>query len=193
MYARLRPNRSPILLPIRMNAADTSASIATAACTPLTVVSRSRTTAEIETFISEVSMTNTNIAIASRMARRDVAGCESGGGTDRRVSHTVSRARRRLDCRVHAARSPRIDGRRPRGGARARRRARLRGDAGVQPVAPDVEADALEARRRGRVPIPDEGRPGRVGDDPRRLPDQPGDQGPRDAAEVRRLADPRAA
>jgi hypothetical protein len=55
-----------------MKAAETSASIATAACTPLTVVSRSRTTAEIETFISDVSMTNTNIAAANRMARGGV-------------------------------------------------------------------------------------------------------------------------
>ena len=51
-----------------MKAAETSASIAIADCTPLTVVSRSSTTAEIETFISDVSMTNTNIAIASRSA-----------------------------------------------------------------------------------------------------------------------------
>jgi hypothetical protein len=55
-----------------MKAAETSASIATAAWTPLTVVSRSRTTAEIETFMSDVSMTNTNIAAANRMARRGV-------------------------------------------------------------------------------------------------------------------------
>src|SRR3954452_1265937 len=48
-----------------MNAADTSASSAIAACTPLTVVSRSSTTAEIETFISEVSTTSTNIAMAN--------------------------------------------------------------------------------------------------------------------------------
>src|SRR6185312_17569640 len=68
MYARLRPNRSPILLPIRMNAAETSASSAIADCTPLAVVSRSWTTAEIETFISDVSTTSTNIAIASRIA-----------------------------------------------------------------------------------------------------------------------------
>jgi hypothetical protein len=60
------------LLPIRMNAADTSASRAIADCTPLTVVSRSRTTAEIETFISDVSTTSTNIAIASRIASRGV-------------------------------------------------------------------------------------------------------------------------
>src|SRR6478752_3737153 len=67
-YARLRPIRSPILLPIRMNAAETSASSAIADCTPLAVVSRSCTTAEIETFISDVSTTSTNIAIASRIA-----------------------------------------------------------------------------------------------------------------------------
>ena len=49
-----------------MNAADTSASSAIADWTPLTVVPRSLTTAEIDTFISEVSTTSTNIAIASR-------------------------------------------------------------------------------------------------------------------------------
>ena len=70
--ARFRPKRSPILLLIRMNAAETSASIATAACTPLTVVSRSCTTAEIETFMNDVSMTKTNIAIASSTPRRGV-------------------------------------------------------------------------------------------------------------------------
>ena len=43
--------RSPTLLPIRMNAADTSASSAIADCTPLTVVPRSWTTAEIDTFM----------------------------------------------------------------------------------------------------------------------------------------------
>ena len=53
-----------------MNAAETSASSAIADWTPLTVVSRSRTTAEIETFISDVSTTSTNIAIAKRRARR---------------------------------------------------------------------------------------------------------------------------
>ena len=62
--------RSPTLLPIRMNAADTSASSAIADWTPLTVVSRSSTTAEIDTFISDVSTTSTNIAIASRIASR---------------------------------------------------------------------------------------------------------------------------
>ena len=62
----MRPIRSPTLLPIRMNAAETSASSAIADWTPLTVVSRSWTTAAIETFISDVSTTSTNIAIASR-------------------------------------------------------------------------------------------------------------------------------
>src|SRR4051812_42852255 len=51
-----------------MNAADTSASSAIADWTPLTVVPRSSTTAEIDTFISDVSTTSTNIAIASRIA-----------------------------------------------------------------------------------------------------------------------------
>ena len=59
-----------------MNAADTSASRAMADWTPLTVVSRSSTTAEIETFISDVSTTRTNIAIESRMA----SFCPPAGG-----------------------------------------------------------------------------------------------------------------
>ena len=62
--------RSPTLLLIRMNAAETSASSAIADCTPLTVVSRSWTTAEIDTFISDVSTTSTNIAIASSSDNR---------------------------------------------------------------------------------------------------------------------------
>ena len=39
-------------------------------CTPLAVVSRSVITAEIETFISDVSTTRTNIAMASKTIRR---------------------------------------------------------------------------------------------------------------------------
>ena len=66
--------RSPTLLLIRMNAAETRASSAIADCTPLTVVSRSSTTAEIETFISEVSTTSTNMAAASSMASRELCG-----------------------------------------------------------------------------------------------------------------------
>ena len=48
-----------------MNAAETSASSAIADCTPLTVVSRSRTTAEIDTFINGGVDHHTNIATAS--------------------------------------------------------------------------------------------------------------------------------
>src|SRR4029453_1611593 len=71
--------RSPTLLPIRMNAAAPRARTGIADWTPLTVVSRSRTTAEIDTFISDVSTTSTNIAIASRMARRGLPDVVSGG------------------------------------------------------------------------------------------------------------------
>src|SRR4051794_5660628 len=53
-----------------MNAADTRASSAIADCTPEVVVPRSWTTAEIDTFISEVSTTSTNIAMAKRRPRR---------------------------------------------------------------------------------------------------------------------------
>src|SRR3954453_288110 len=55
---------------MRMNAADTSASSAIADCTPLAVVSRSSTTAEIDTFINDVSTTSTNIAAASKSINR---------------------------------------------------------------------------------------------------------------------------
>src|SRR4051812_14383848 len=66
-----------------MNAADTSASSAMADCTPETVVSRSRTTAEMETFMSEVSTTSTNIAIASRRGskRLRTGGLAVSGGS----------------------------------------------------------------------------------------------------------------
>ena len=80
MYARLRPIRSPTLLPIRMKAAETNASRAIADWTPLTVVSRSWTTAEIETFINEVSTTSTNIAMASRSASRRLNGASTRPG-----------------------------------------------------------------------------------------------------------------
>ena len=61
-----------------MNAAETSASSAIADCTPLTVVPRSLTTAEIDTFIIDVSITSTNIAIASKMASRRLPVASSG-------------------------------------------------------------------------------------------------------------------
>ena len=91
MYARFRPIRSPILLLIRMNAADTSASSAIADWTPLAVVLRSLTTAEIDTFISDVSTTRTNIAAESSSARRELkppsaASC-SGDRRVRRHAH----------------------------------------------------------------------------------------------------------
>ena len=102
-----RPNRSPILLPIKMNAAETSASSAIADWTPLTVVSRSRTTAEIETFINEVSTTNTNIAIASSKARRWLLPPASVGGAASLVASAIERImaarRRRGDHRRNRA------------------------------------------------------------------------------------------
>src|SRR4051794_599754 len=72
--------RSATLLLIRMKAAETSASSAIADWTPLTVVSRSWTTAEIETFIRDVSTTRTNIAAASSRANRELGGACSGTG-----------------------------------------------------------------------------------------------------------------
>ena len=78
MYARLRPMRSPTLLPIRMKAAETSASSAIADWMLLTLVPRSATTAEIETFMIDVSTTRTNIAIASRIGSRLSAAAASG-------------------------------------------------------------------------------------------------------------------
>src|SRR3954454_23456442 len=89
-----------------MNAAETSASRAIADWTPLAVVSRSLTTAEIDTFISEVSTTRTNIAIARRIARvwspldsAEVAG--TAGALTSRVSWPPSgRASPSLDDRV---------------------------------------------------------------------------------------------
>ena len=76
-----------------MNAAETSASSAIADCTPLAVVSRSRTTAEIDTFISDVSTTSTNIAIASRMATRlsplDSSTGAAGTATESLMAATV--------------------------------------------------------------------------------------------------------
>ena len=70
--------RSPTLLLIRMNAAETSASSAIADWTPLTVVPRSLTTAEIDTFMIDVSTTSTNIAMASKMASRGFSAASSG-------------------------------------------------------------------------------------------------------------------
>src|SRR4051812_17361043 len=87
--------RSPTLLPIRMNEADTSASSAIAPCTPLTVVSRSSTTFAIDTFMSEVSTTSTNIAIASSTARRWPPGGQTGSSLPAGPMAGVSRRGRR--------------------------------------------------------------------------------------------------
>ena len=57
-----------------MKAADTRASSAIADWTALTVVPRSATTAEIDTFMIDVSTTRTNMAIASRIGRRRSVG-----------------------------------------------------------------------------------------------------------------------
>ena len=93
MYASLRPIRSPTLLPIRMKAAETSASSAIADWTPLTVVPRSCTTAEIDTFISDVSTTSTNMAIARRIASRGLAADSVvSPGASARVSVTSNSA-----------------------------------------------------------------------------------------------------
>src|ERR1700722_5332563 len=62
--------RSPSFELIRMNAAETRASSAIAVWTPLAVVWRSWTTAEIDTFMNDVSTTRTNIAAARRTANR---------------------------------------------------------------------------------------------------------------------------
>src|SRR6478735_6385995 len=102
--ARLRPNRSPTLLLMRMNAADTSASIATADWTPLTVVSRSWTTAEIDTFMNEVSITNTNIAAASRMPCRGIPLETSAGSTLSTTANVPLPAASRCGPRANARR-----------------------------------------------------------------------------------------
>src|SRR4051794_1285704 len=72
---------SPSLLLTRMKAAEISASSAIALWTPLTVVSRSLTTAEIETFISDVSTTSTNMAIASSSDSLEECGWSATGAS----------------------------------------------------------------------------------------------------------------
>ena len=61
-----------------MKAAETSASSAIADWTPLTVVSRSSTTAEIDTFISDVSTTSTKLAAPSSSPSRRLPGFSAG-------------------------------------------------------------------------------------------------------------------
>src|SRR5690242_18099089 len=95
--------RSPTLLPIRMNAAETSASSAMADWTPLTVVPRSFTTAEIDTFMIDVSTTRTNIAIASRIASRGFPSACSDAGA---ATASVTRPRPRAGSAERCCRSP---------------------------------------------------------------------------------------
>src|SRR4051794_27619806 len=94
--------RSPSLPPMRMNAADTRASRAIAPWTPLTVVPRSSTTLAIDTFISEVSTTSTNIAIARKSESRALPFGRSGSAAVWSSSDTPQnlprRHRRRQGC-----------------------------------------------------------------------------------------------
>ena len=62
--ARSRPRMSPSFAPTSMNAAITSVYIVIALCTPVTVVLRSATICEIETFITLESSTMMNWADA---------------------------------------------------------------------------------------------------------------------------------
>jgi hypothetical protein len=86
-----------------MKAAETSASSAIADWTPLAVVSRSRTTAEIDTFIRDVSTTRTNIAIARRTASRESPLDSSGVLTA--ASALTSSAFRSVSARARCASS----------------------------------------------------------------------------------------
>src|SRR5437868_5382534 len=72
-----------------MNAAEMRASRAMALWTPLTVVSRSLTTAEIDTFISDVSTTSTNMAIASSSDSREACGWSATGALGRLTQDRV--------------------------------------------------------------------------------------------------------
>src|SRR6476660_4250617 len=83
-----------------MNAAETNASNAIADCTPLTVVSRSCTTAAIDTFINDVSTTSTNIAMASSSPRRrSPAGRDTPGGYGPFMLGPGGRTGRATGCR----------------------------------------------------------------------------------------------
>src|SRR4051794_21330605 len=122
-----------------MNAADTSASSAIAPWTPLTVVSRSSTTFEIDTFISDVSTTRTNIAIASRRASLWLPPAPSGSP----VTSSV-RLRRQPRLRVRQVGDPealRLAGQQE--GERAQR--------GAHPVLVAHHRQALERRRVPRA------------------------------------------
>src|SRR3954469_24342442 len=138
-----------------MNAAETSASSAIADCTPLAVVSRARTTAEIETFISDVSTTSTNIAIASRIATRlspwDSSNGAAGTATESLMSRTVAAAQsRRVIPTARSSLSAADEPERPDGAAEQPRRPVV----GVGPVRDEL-VDETE-RIAQRQPVDDE-------------------------------------
>src|SRR4051794_1599348 len=81
---------------MRMNAAETRASSAIALCTALTVVSRSLTTDAIDTFISDVSTTSTNIAAARTSESRVLPPC-LGEALTRRASRSAPPFRKCAD------------------------------------------------------------------------------------------------
>src|SRR4051812_1335485 len=62
---RRLPQMSPSFAPVSMNAAITSVYAVIASCTSCTVVSRSSTTCEIDTFITVLSSTMMNCAVPS--------------------------------------------------------------------------------------------------------------------------------
>ena len=80
--------RSPIFELVRMKAADTRASRAIADWTPLAVVCRSLITAEIDTFMSDVSITKTNMAMASKRASRGLPSSRCSTGVSEAVLTT---------------------------------------------------------------------------------------------------------
>ena len=66
--------------------------------TPLAVVCRSLMTAEIDTFISDVSTTRTNIAVANNSARRGFPSpCSAGAGSEAELMGTPV-LRRNSEC-----------------------------------------------------------------------------------------------
>src|SRR5262249_52273877 len=122
-----------------MNAAETSASSAIADWTPLAVVSRSWTTAEMETFISDVSTTSTNIAIASRIARRwSPFDSSATAGIEPSAAKSGERRLFRLPAH-HPKRTTPSKGSRPREGER---RGRLDAQRYAAPARPDFELGA---------------------------------------------------
>src|SRR3954454_7735948 len=145
--------RSPTLLLIRMNAAETSDSRAMADCTPLAVVSRSSMTAEIDTFISDVSTTRTNMAMASSTIRRRLpptSAPAAAAASDVMAGRTGGRPAVRVVVRAHSETWPSLHGGRTASrtgvGERLVRRGR---DAGHQDRVGNAHEFGQMAGRRG--------------------------------------------